>query len=434
MEHDLRQPLRRRSLIARIASARPSALRSASFTCIAGLAGLATWLVISHEPYGGEPVVHMRIDTSDPIVTSSLSDQQQRDNQPASQENAATEDAADNAAETGSDTPVIDLSELGSRDDETDLARRQREMEEGRLDDSSSGDVQSPPGALSIDDLATSREAGIPARADVSLVPAPVDAITTSGPHGPLPRVGSNGARAASVYARPVSRDMFNSDAPKIALLIGGMGLNPALTRTAIQFLPPEVSLAFAPYGEDLQMQANAARASGHELFIQLPMEPFGYPSVDPGPRTLLTSAPAAQNLDSLKWHLSRFSGYAGVTNYLGAQFVNSDAATTPILQELGKRGLIYVDDGSKGLSRATKLASANGLQARSAMVNLDESPSMPAALEQLEALARQNGVAIATGSGLPETIEAIDAWAKGLASRNIMLIPVTAAFATHRS
>ena len=430
MENDLRQPLKRRSLPARLLSTRPSALRATSLACITVLGGLAGWLVVSHEPYGGEPVVHMRIDTSDPIVTSSVT-------QPANgtQQDARTDDEA-MSQDTGADTPVIDLSELGSRGEETDLEHRRRQLASRS---SESGEVESPPGALSVDDLARSRDqqALIPSRASLALVPAPVAKVTGKGPHGPLPRRAKDGSRPSTVYARPVSREQMISDMPKVALLIGGMGLNEGLTRTAINRLPPEVSLGFAPYGENLQQQANEARSRGHELYVHLPMEPFGYPSIDPGPRTLLTSVPPQKNLDSLHWHLSRFSGYAGVTNYLGAQFASNNDAISPVLKELGKRGLIYVDDGSKGLSRATQLAGILGLDARSAVVDLDGDgtpASVLAALQKLEAQARHSGMAIATGSGLPATIEAIDEWAQGLAGRNILLVPVSAAFAARRS
>ncbi len=434
MENDLRQPLKRRSLPARLLSARPSALRATSLACITVLGGMAGWLVVSHEPHGGEPVVHMRIDTSDPIITSSVK-------KPGAKSLQDTDTGEEELSQdTGADTPVLDLSDLGSRQQsggETDLDRRRQQL--ASRSNTSSGNVASPPGALSIDDLAPSRsqQALIPSRASLALVPAPVAKVTGKGPHGPLPKRAKDGSRPSTIYARPVSREQLASDMPKVALLIGGMGLNESLTRTAINRLPPEVSLGFAPYGENLQQQANDARSRGHELYIHLPMEPFGYPSIDPGPHTLLTSVPPQKNLDSLRWHLGRFAGYAGVTNYLGAQFASNNDAITPVLKELGKRGLIYVDDGSKGLSRATQLAGILGLDARSAVVSLDGdgSPaSVLAALQKLEAQARHSGIAIATGSGLPSTIEAIDQWAQGLAGRNILLVPVSAAFAARRS
>jgi len=431
--------------MSRILSSRPSALRAATVASIAALAAVGTWAVFTHEPYGGQPVVHMRIDTSDPIVTSSVAT-------PAEQTAAgndsgeANPDGDDTAQDLGANAEVIDLSDLGPRgasSGETELEQRKRELEQARVRDEP--EAESPSNALSIDQLPLSRggqpveqQASIAGRQAVSLTPAPVRRVTGDGPHGPLPVIASDGARPSQVYARPTPRELLLADEPKVALLIGGMGLNPQLTEAAIRSLPPEVSLAFAPYGENLQGQADQAREKGHELFIHLPMEPFGYPSIDPGPRTLLTSAPAQQNIDSLYWHLSRFAGFAGVTNYLGAQFANSQDAMAPVLKELGKRGLIYVDDGSKGLSQSSRLASQLGVLSRSATVSLDAGGNSPeavlAALQQLEMQARTTGFAIGTGSGLPHTIKAIEEWARSLPERRIILVPVSAAFAARQS
>ncbi len=442
MDDDLRQPLKRRSFLSRMVSARPSTLRATTVGCIVALAGVGVWAVATHEPYGGQPVVHMQIDTSDPIITSSLNKSSQPDD-PLLAEAEPSPAAEDDEApmDIGANTEVIDLSNLSvskgnSTGGESDLDRRRREMaENNRVRDEPAAD--SPPGAISIDDLPVSREGEVrtafaPAREVMSLVPAPVASITGDGPHGLLPVVARNGARAASVYARPVSREQTEAQVPKIALLIGGMGLNPEITRSAISQLPPEVTLAFAPYGDNLQELANLARAQGHELFIQLPMEPFGYPSVNPGPYTLLTSVPAPQNIDSLHWHLGRFTGYAGVTNYLGAQFASNEQAFGPVLKELGKRGLVYVDDGSRGLSKATSIASRFGLPASSASVSLDgdSHEAVTAALQRLEAQATSTGFAIGTGAGLPHTIRAIEEWSRTLGGREFILVPVSAAFA----
>ena len=54
------------------------------------------------------------------------------------------------------------------------------------------------------------------------------------------------------------------------------------------------------------------ARGEGHEVLLQVPMEPFDYPDNDPGPQTLLTSLDAGQNIDRLHWLMSRFQGYVG--------------------------------------------------------------------------------------------------------------------------
>ena len=100
------------------------------------------------------------------------------------------------------------------------------------------------------------------------------------------------------------------------------------------------MTLAFTPYGADPPSSSSARAAQGHEVLLQIPMEPFDYPDNDPGPQTLLTSANAEQNLDRLHWHLSRFQGYAGIANFMGARFVATDAAMQPVIREAAKRGL----------------------------------------------------------------------------------------------
>ncbi|MDP1340887.1 divergent polysaccharide deacetylase family protein, partial [Klebsiella variicola] len=77
-------------------------------------------------------------------------------------------------------------------------------------------------------------------------------------------------------------------------------------TAHAIETLPPEVTLSFAPYGPRLQEWIDKAREAGHEVLLELPMEPFGYPQNDPGPHTLLTGGNTAENISRLEWLMSR--------------------------------------------------------------------------------------------------------------------------------
>src|SRR5262249_37652362 len=150
--------------------------------------------------------------------------------------------------------------------------------------------------------------------------------------------------------------------------------------------LPGAVTLAFAPYGADLERWVSRARGEGHEILLQVPMEPFDYPDNDPGPQTLLTSLATDQNIDRLQWLMSRFQGYVGITNYMGARFTASDAALTPVVREAGKRGLIYMDDGSSARSLAAQLAGSNNVPFAKTDVVLD---AVPTPVEIDRALAR---------------------------------------------
>jgi len=134
---------------------------------------------------------------------------------------------------------------------------------------------------------------------------------------------------------------------PVVAIVVGGLGVGAAKTADAIMKLPAAVTLAFTPYGSDPTKLAERARAQRHEILLQIPMEPYDYPDNDPGPQTLLTTLAPEQNLDRLHWHLSRFQGYAGIANFMGARFTVTDAVMQPIVREAARRGLGYFDDGT---------------------------------------------------------------------------------------
>jgi hypothetical protein len=245
-----------------------------------------------------------------------------------------------------------------------------------------------------------------------------------------VPRVSLDGARPLVAYSRPVPATGANTNMPRIAIVISGLGIGTKTTDAALT-LPAPVTLAFAPYGSDLERLAGRARTEGHELLLQLPMEPFDYPDNDPGPQTLLTSLPQDQNLDRMQWLMSRFQAYVGVANYMGSRFTSNDAAFVPVLREVAKRGLMYLDDGTSPRSLAGQIAGANGLPFAKANVLIDSVPTpdeIDRALARLERLARDDGVVVGVATALPVTVARIANWAKTIEARGFLLVPVSAA------
>lgn len=253
--------------------------------------------------------------------------------------------------------------------------------------------------------------------------------------YGMIPVV-ADGLKPFTVYAAEADRAKA-AKMPVVAIVVGGLGVGAAKTADAIMKLPPAVTLAFTPYGADPTKLAERARAQRHEILLQVPMEPFDYPDNDPGPQTLLTSLPPEQNIDRLYWHLSRFQGYAGIANFMGARFVATDAAMQNIIRETAKRGLGYLDDGSTPRSVASTLAAGQAMPFAKADFTIDSVPTsaeIDRTLIKLETLAKERGLAIGVASALPISIERIAAWIKTLDSRGIMLVPLTTAMLKSKS
>jgi polysaccharide deacetylase 2 family uncharacterized protein YibQ len=224
---------------------------------------------------------------------------------------------------------------------------------------------------------------------------------------------------------------------PSIAIVISGLGVGAAKTNDAITKLPPAVTLAFTPYGADPARLVALARTRGHEVMLQVPMEPFDYPDNDPGPQTLLTSLPAEQNLDRLYWHLSRIQGYAGLANFMGSRFVATDAAMQPLMREAAKRGLAWFDDGSAARSVAGTIAKGQAVPFARADRVIDAVPTaveIDRVLADLETTARQRGLAVGVASALPISIDRLATWTKALEARGILLVPLTTAMQKSKS
>lgn len=274
--------------------------------------------------------------------------------------------------------------------------------------------------------------AGAPVQ--VVSIPAADPALLEPGPHGPLPRPGPDGRVPWQVYARPFDRD---DPRPRIAVVLGNLGLSDAATEAAIQQLPGAITLAFSPYaGVEVIKWIDLARAAGHEVMLDLPMEPSSYPLDDPGPHTLLTSLTPSQNLERLAWILSRFTGYVGVTDYMGSRFTTSTQSLRPILAELAARGLLFVDSRSADRSMALEIAAQVGLPRAGNDRFIDEMAARHAIdqrLKDVEALARRNGEALAMGLSYPVTIERVAVWAAGLEARGFVLAPVSAIVTTEQ-
>lgn len=272
----------------------------------------------------------------------------------------------------------------------------------------------------------------------ISLPPVPVAELVEESQYGPLPKVAADGRRPIEVYARP-SRYAAVAAAgapPRIAILVTGLGLADSPPGDVIQGLPAPISVSYGAYGRSLQDWVARARADGHEVLLQIPLEPNNYPTEDPGPHTLLTTLPPEENMKRLQWLMSRYTGYVGVTNHMGAKFESVPQSLEPVLEELKRRGLLYVDDGSAPDSTAGQIANAIGLDYSVVSVQIDAGQSaadIAKHLAQLEAVARERGAAIGVARAKPATIKQLSEWAAKLEAKGIVLVPVSAAVRSQR-
>jgi len=165
-------------------------------------------------------------------------------------------------------------------------------------------------------------------------------------------------------------------------------------------------------------------------VLLEVPMEPFDFPDSDPGPHTLRAGQDEEANISRLNWALTRFTGYAGVTNLLGQRFLSDSQALSPVLTYLNRRGLYVFDNGAATQSVLPSVAGQVGIpaaQSGPAIDSIQTAPEIDRRLSDLETQARANGSAVGSAFLYPVSIGRIAAWAKGLESRGFVLVPVSA-------
>lgn len=216
-------------------------------------------------------------------------------------------------------------------------------------------------------------------------------------------------------------------EAPKIAVIIDDMGLNVARSARVVSLRVP-LTLSYLPYAHNLQRQTTIARAAGHELLVHVPMEPKTA-SAEPGPKVLALRLPVEANLRRLRWALSRFDGFVGINNHMGSRFTTDEAGMWPILRELKRRGLIFVDSLTDRRSAGGQIAAAIGLRFAKRDVfidHVDDPAAIRRQLAELEQIARTAGGAVAIGHPRDATIAVLRTWIPEARSRGLEFVPIS--------
>ena len=215
-------------------------------------------------------------------------------------------------------------------------------------------------------------------------------------------------------------------DTPVIAVVIDDLGLNRRMTKEIVS-LPAPLTASFMSYAEDLDSQTAAARQAGHELLVHTPMEPFNN---DPGPGALFLGMSDDEIRNRLGVMLDSFSGYVGINNHMGSRFTSDRRSMDVVMEEVKKRGLLFLDSLTARHSKGKAAADAKGIPYAVRNVFLDNARKPSEVMKQLrllERVAKRNGTAVGIGHPHRATAEALRLWIPEVQKRGFKLVPVSA-------
>ncbi len=217
-------------------------------------------------------------------------------------------------------------------------------------------------------------------------------------------------------------------DGPLVTIIMDDLGRS-LHTAKALLALPQAVTFAIIPGEAQAVQVAELAYAGDREVMLHTPMEPQGYPAVNPGEDALFVEYSDEEIRRRLEQFLAHIPHVTGINNHMGSRFTEDARALTPVMKSLQEKGLFFVDSRTTGRTLAAETARRYNVPTMERDVFLDNVAEVDAIVTQilkLEAKARKQGMAIGICHPYPETLEALRRELPGLVERGISLVPVS--------
>ncbi len=199
----------------------------------------------------------------------------------------------------------------------------------------------------------------------------------------------------------------------RLVIVIDDLGANMGAIHQLLALKFP-VTFAFWPHAFYTRDGAEAAHRAGQEIIIHQPMEPMGYPQVQPGPGVLLAGASRERIQAILAENIPKVPHAVGLNNHMGSRFTQSSEGVQAVLEVLEERGLFMLDSLTHPRSIFYKEAQRYNLKTYQRQVFLDVEATRSNVLYQLkqaERIALLTGEAIAIGHPLPATLAGLAEW-----------------------
>ena len=216
--------------------------------------------------------------------------------------------------------------------------------------------------------------------------------------------------------------------AGKIAIVIDDLGQDLEMSRLFLD-LDKSLTISILPGLPYSQQIAKEAKNKGHDIILHLPMEPEGYPNINPGKGALLSNMTRDELLKLLREDISSVPHIKGINNHMGSKLTTDEAIMETIFEELKGRNYFFLDSRTDANSKAYQVAKRFGLKAGKRDVFLDndrKADEIKKMLSHLEDLAIKKGKAVAIGHPYSETLAVLREGLPRLSSNGIKLVPLS--------
>ena len=166
------------------------------------------------------------------------------------------------------------------------------------------------------------------------------------------------------------------------------------------------------------------------EVMLHLPMEPQGYPGVNPGRDPVLVGMGAAAMQTILDAALAQLPGVSGLNNPMGSAATSDPATMATLMPLLRDRGLFFLDSMTINTSVAAGAAAAVGVPVLKNRIFLDQSTTDRAQVRRLLArlvqAAQSTGHAVGICHPYPETLAVLREELPGYVAAGVRFVTVS--------
>ncbi len=240
--------------------------------------------------------------------------------------------------------------------------------------------------------------------------------------------IQKSGGSAGAVFNPPRVPTASSHNYSRIAIIIDDLGYNLDSARRILN-IPFEITISILPYQIYSQDVSAMAVRKGREVILHMPMEPAGYPAVDPGQGALLLSMNSKEIKNTLNQALDSLPHAVGINNHMGSAFTSDPDHMRPVIRVLRSRGLFFVDSRTTKDTSGFILAQEMGVPSAERNVFLDNIREKRAIRHKIIELcnrADEDGEAIGIGHPYPETIAVLEQSLPALAAAGYQIVPAS--------
>ncbi len=216
----------------------------------------------------------------------------------------------------------------------------------------------------------------------------------------------------------------------QIAFIVSDLDRSPVKLYRAFMKSPLVFSVALRPDKGEAARVAKEVREEHHEVLLHLPMEPKGYPRLDPGKDAILLDLSRIEIEDRITRCLSAIGPVQAVVSRLGSAALNDPDVMRAVLDELKRRDLPFINSYLAGPTMVEEIGEETGARTLLAGGSIDDdkgtAASVRARVRELTSEAIQRGTLVVMVRPSALVLDILESELPKMKAQGLELVPIS--------